>query len=222
MKFNIKTDSIIDISADIIIIAVNDKNQIINKSKLKPSCTTYLSNIISSKDLLGDVGSILLVHGSKDFERIILVRTGDTNTFSYKKLIKITQNVVRTLKNLKSKNVILPIEQFISNQISIQSASEFIVREVINSTYEINSLKTKEKVIHNINICLQCESSNSNYVKLGHKHGEAVALGANLTKDLGNLPPNICTPTYLANTAKKIAKQFKMQAKILDQKQIEK
>ena len=222
MKFNIKTDSIMDISADIIIIAVNDKNQIINKSKLKPSCTTYLSNIISSKDLLEDVGSILLVHGSKDFERIILVRTGDTNTFSYKKLIKIIQNVVRTLKNLKSKNVILPIEQFISNQISIQSASEFIVREVINSTYEINSLKTKEKVIHNINICLQCESSNSNYVKLGHKHGEAVALGANLTKDLGNLPPNICTPTYLANTAKKIAKQFKMQAKILDQKQIEK
>ena len=72
MKFNIKTDSIMDISADIIIIAVNDKNQIINKSKLKPSCTTYLSNIISSKDLLGDVGSILLVHGSKDFERIIL------------------------------------------------------------------------------------------------------------------------------------------------------
>ncbi|MFL3023235.1 MAG: hypothetical protein ACJZ16_01805 [Methylophilaceae bacterium] len=53
MKFNIKTDSIMDISADIIIIAVNDKNQIINKSKLKPSCTTYLSNIISSKDLLG-------------------------------------------------------------------------------------------------------------------------------------------------------------------------
>ena len=36
MKFNIKTDSIMDISADIIIIAVNDKNQIINKSKLKP------------------------------------------------------------------------------------------------------------------------------------------------------------------------------------------
>ena len=154
MKFNIKTDSIMDISADIIIIAVNDKNQIINKSKLKPSCTTYLSNIISSKDLHGDIGLLLLAYGSKDFERIILVRTGDTNTFSYKKLIKITKNVVRTLKSLKSKNVILPLEQFISNQISIQSASEFIVREVINSTYEINSLKTKEKVIHNLNIYL--------------------------------------------------------------------
>ena len=34
MKFNIKSDSIHDLSADIIILAVDDKNQIILKSKL--------------------------------------------------------------------------------------------------------------------------------------------------------------------------------------------
>jgi leucyl aminopeptidase len=57
---------------------------------------------------------------------------------------------------------------------------------------------------------------------LGIKEGHAIAEGMNLTKDLGNLPPNICTPTYLANQAKNIAKDFKMKSTILGQKQIEK
>jgi leucyl aminopeptidase len=48
--------------------------------------------------------------------------------------------------------------------------------------------------------------------------GEAVALanGMALTKELGNLPGNVCTPTYLANTAKKLAKEFKLGVEVLD------
>jgi leucyl aminopeptidase len=42
-----------------------------------------------------------------------------------------------------------------------------------------------------------------------------------LTKDLGNLPPNVCTPTYLAKTARNWAKDFKMAVEVLDRKQIE-
>jgi len=40
-------------------------------------------------------------------------------------------------------------------------------------------------------------------------------------KNLGNLPPNICTPTYLATTAKKLAKEFKLGVEVLDRKQLE-
>ncbi len=42
-----------------------------------------------------------------------------------------------------------------------------------------------------------------------------------LTKDLGNLPGNVCTPTYLADTARKLAREFKLKAEILGPKQIE-
>jgi len=52
---------------------------------------------------------------------------------------------------------------------------------------------------------------------------EAVALsnGMELTKDLGNLPGNVCTPTYLANTARKLAKDYKLGIEVLDRKQLE-
>ncbi|WP_439136467.1 leucyl aminopeptidase, partial [Pseudomaricurvus sp.] len=38
--------------------------------------------------------------------------------------------------------------------------------------------------------------------------GSAIGQGMNLAKELGNLPGNICTPTYLADQAVKIGQQF--------------
>ena len=40
---------------------------------------------------------------------------------------------------------------------------------------------------------------------LGADHGDAIANGVAIAKDLGNLPSNVCTPAYLARTARKIA-----------------
>src|SRR5690606_5504433 len=52
--------------------------------------------------------------------------------------------------------------------------------------------------------------------------GAAIAHGMSLTKDLGNLAPNICTPSYLAEEAKELAKTYKLKATILDKKEMEK
>jgi len=40
---------------------------------------------------------------------------------------------------------------------------------------------------------------------LGANHAAAIVKGVSLARDLGNLPPNICTPSYLARTAQKLA-----------------
>jgi leucyl aminopeptidase len=56
----------------------------------------------------------------------------------------------------------------------------------------------------------------------GLKEGQAIANGMELAKRLGNLPGNICTPTYLAEQAKKLAREFKLAVDVLDRKQIEK
>jgi leucyl aminopeptidase len=42
-----------------------------------------------------------------------------------------------------------------------------------------------------------------------------------LTKRLGNLPPNICNPTFLADEARKLAKQWKLGVEVLETKQLE-
>jgi leucyl aminopeptidase len=51
---------------------------------------------------------------------------------------------------------------------------------------------------------------------------QALANGLELTKDLGNLPPNLCTPTHLANTAKALGRQFRLKVDVLDRAAMEK
>lgn len=54
------------------------------------------------------------------------------------------------------------------------------------------------------------------------REGEALAKGVNLTRSLGDLPGNICTPTYLAEEAKKLARnQSRLSVKVLDEKQMQ-
>ncbi len=64
--------------------------------------------------------------------------------------------------------------------------------------------------------------NQASHAQQGLKNGAAIAHGMNLTRELGDLPANICTPTHLGGIAKKLAKEFKsLKAEVLDRKQIE-
>jgi leucyl aminopeptidase len=53
---------------------------------------------------------------------------------------------------------------------------------------------------------------------LGAKHGDGIVGGVSFARDLGNLPPNVCTPTYLARAAQKLAKgNGKLTTRILNE-----
>ncbi|QAA92827.1 leucyl aminopeptidase [Pollutimonas thiosulfatoxidans] len=56
----------------------------------------------------------------------------------------------------------------------------------------------------------------------GLSEGQALGEGINLARMLGDLPPNVCTPSYLGKTAKQLAKQFTtLKAEVLERKQLE-
>ena len=50
---------------------------------------------------------------------------------------------------------------------------------------------------------------------LGLAAGRAIAEGVAFARDLGNLPGNICTPTYLADRARQLARKFKLAVEVL-------
>jgi leucyl aminopeptidase len=52
------------------------------------------------------------------------------------------------------------------------------------------------------------------------REGTAIANGVELTKRLGNLPPNICTPEFLAAQARKLAREWRLGVQVLERRQI--
>jgi leucyl aminopeptidase len=53
------------------------------------------------------------------------------------------------------------------------------------------------------------------------RQGTAITNGVEFAKRLGNLPGNVCTPEYLGNQARRMAREWKLEAQILDRRQIE-
>jgi len=66
------------------------------------------------------------------------------------------------------------------------------------------------------------ERGQAEQAKAGVREGAAIAHGMTLARDLGNLPGNVCTPKYLGDTARKLAKAYpSLKAEVLERKQIE-
>ncbi|MDN3987133.1 leucyl aminopeptidase [Zwartia vadi] len=71
-------------------------------------------------------------------------------------------------------------------------------------------------------ISLLVAKADQSAANQGLKEGAALAQGMSLARTLGNMPGNLCTPTYLGDTAKKLARTFKsIKVSVLDRKQIE-
>ena len=223
MKFTIKTDLITKIPADIITLAVNDKNQILCGKHIDALTLKHLDNILKLGDLSNITGSTLLIHGDTKYSRVILLRIGVQADLTPKEFFKGIVGASKELNKINFTKIIFPINQFVNKLLTEQAATEYLVRALSDQGYKINSLKTKNKPKPtNYEVYLHANKLATKEIKQGLKNGQAIAKGVDLTKDLGNLPPNICTPTYLASEAKKLAREYKMKITVLEQKQIEK
>lgn len=89
--------------------------------------------------------------------------------------------------------------------------------------YDLTLSKKDAKASNKLKkIAIWTSREHASPVKQGIAQGTGIGNGMNLTRLLGDLPPNICTPTYLGNTAKQLAKEFKsLKAEVLERKQIE-
>jgi leucyl aminopeptidase len=54
------------------------------------------------------------------------------------------------------------------------------------------------------------------------KRGQAIAAGVALARECANRPGNHCTPSYLADEARRLAKDFKLEVQVLERKDVEK
>jgi leucyl aminopeptidase len=83
-----------------------------------------------------------------------------------------------------------------------------------NSTYQIQKVGTDQADENPVeSIAMQSDADNAHELS----QGQAIANGMALTRHLGDLPPNVCTPTYLAETAQDLAQEFDLKCEILEE-----
>jgi leucyl aminopeptidase len=69
---------------------------------------------------------------------------------------------------------------------------------------------------------LLCGKADARAVQRGLRRAQAIAAGVALARECGNRPANHCTPSYLAERAKKLGKEYALKVEVLDRKAVEK
>jgi leucyl aminopeptidase len=71
-------------------------------------------------------------------------------------------------------------------------------------------------------VSLACSDAQAKKVHEGLHRGEAIAAGVALARECANRPANHCTPSFLADEARRLGKEFGLKVQVLDRKDIEK
>jgi leucyl aminopeptidase len=186
----------------------------------------YLSGILRRGDMEGRSGAALLVHGTPGIAagRVLLVGLGKETEFGEKAYRDAVAASVRALKDTGSKNVVitlseLPVAKRNTDWQARQGA--LVVHETLYRSDQLKSKKDKAKPPLSA-IAFTVAGKDAKSAAAALDQGEAIAHGMDLTRELGNLPANICTPTYLAQQAQKLARECKLKCEVLDRARMEK
>jgi leucyl aminopeptidase len=188
-----------------------------------------LTRLISQGDARGKLGETLLISEPKGLgvARLLLVGLGPKDKFGrkqYRKALHAALNVVTKTGATNAVNYVSQETVAATNAYYVGRTSAEVVAQV---TYKMPDLKTAKKppptALKKFSIAVLGIPERTQAEK-GLQHGAGITTGAALTKDLGNLPANVCTPTYLAKTAQELARAHRssLKVRVLDQAEIRK
>ena len=183
-----------------------------------------LTAAIKSGDISGKAGTTLLLHRTNgNAKRILLVGLGNESEVSDRNFIAAAQAVARVFATLGSNDALVALPFDVVQGRDADWAQRTMVLALRESIYRADTLKSKKDENRNgvTKVTLAVDESRLAHARKTLAQSVALANGMDLSKTLGNLPPNICTPTYLATTAKQLGKEFKLGVEVLDRKQLE-
>jgi leucyl aminopeptidase len=142
---------------------------------------------------------------------------------SDRNFISVAQAIARVLSSLGAADALVALPIDLIQGRDAQWGIRSLVLALRESVYRSDGLKSKKDDATNgvKRVVIGVDGSLQSQARTTLLQSVAMANGLDLSKTLGNLPPNICTPTYLANTAKQLAKEYKLNVEVLDRKQLE-
>lgn len=200
------------LNADCLVLAMGEqgmKNTALEK--LDRQSNGFIRAQIKAFNFKAKAETSLLLNGIPNVKakRILIVGTGNAslNRFNTNKLVKLIASQVKSVSGALAFNL---------NNVALSEDTTSWLAEQLVLAVKAIQYSYKEK---------QAETGIKKIIWHGQQQTQpmqqayAVSLGVEFAKRLGDTPPNICTPKFLAKEAKKLAKQHsKLDVNVLDEK----
>jgi leucyl aminopeptidase len=191
---------------------------------------TQLGGLIAKLHAAGDfaakLGDALLLPtpAGAAAARVLLIGLGSRSGFGRKQYRKALQAAVSSLGKTGASDAIVYLSLEEVADLDVQYRARIVAEIFCAQLYKIPDLKTSVKPkpprLSSVGVAV-ADGRASKAAAEGLRIGAAVGSGLALSRDLANLPPNVCTPAYLGTRAQALAKEFpSIKTTVLDEKGI--
>ncbi len=228
METIVKTASIDKESADCVVVGIFKPKRLSESAKkLDKIYRGSISNACQRGTASGGLGQVTTLHNTSRSKHhsIIIVGCGDEDQFTVSAYQKALSAVASEIKRNKTSNIINCLIELPVKNADVLTKAQVSVTSISSEMYVYSETKPKAKTKTHLKKQKLITSSRKELsdIRDGIEIGQAIASGMNLAKELGNLPGNICTPTYLAEQALALKKEFrKLKVSVLEETQMKK
>jgi leucyl aminopeptidase len=209
-------DSLASLSCDALVLIVTGEAA---DPTLAPPLAAALSDALAQGDLTLKAGKSIYLHRPAGIRapRVVFAAAGGASAKAFKAAVATGINQV---KGSGAKHVAIG---YAGAGALTDAHAESVVAAARDATYVYRHTKPSAPVASTLNkVTLLCAKAEAKAVQQGLARGHAIGAGVTLARECANRPANHCTPTYLAEQAKKLGKDYGLKVEVLDRKACEK
>jgi leucyl aminopeptidase len=226
MEFNIKSGNSEKQKSGCVVVGIYEGRKLSAAAQsIDAASRKYLSDVLKRGDLSGKLGATLLLQKVPHVpaERVLLVGLGSEREFNESAYRTAVTAAARALKSTGAADATLCLLELPLKKHGAAWKVEQAVILFTDAFYRFDRLKSKVSDARRAlkKVTLAVEAAHVKAAEVACKQGKAIAEGMTLAKDLGNLPGNVCTPTYLGEQAIELGKKSGLKVTVLEKKQIE-
>ena len=221
LEFTLNHDAPDSAGFDCVVVgAYGDKTLTLAGRALDAASGGKLNALVQRGDVSGKTGKTTLLHDLAGITapRVLVIGLGEAAKFGVPQYLKAIGDATRALKVGPSGNALFTLSEV---EVKDRDSAWNIRQAVIASdhaSYRYTATLGKKKNDDAGLATLSISGSDEQALA----QGVAIAAGVAFARELGNLPPNICTPAYLAEQTKKFAAENEgAESEILDETQME-
>ncbi len=228
MEFTIKSGSPEKQRSACVVVGVFDNRKLSLSAELIDRASNgYISEIIRRGDMEGKLGSTLLLHNVRGTlaDRVLLIGLGKERDFRDKEFRTAVRAAVTLLNETGSYEAVIYLTEEKVKRRGVAWRVEHAVIVAMEAVYRFEQMKSEpaevRRPLRKLTLSVPQRSDLSDG-EAATARGLAIAHGMDFARDLGNLPGNICTPTYLADRAVELAREFPdVKVRVLERKDLE-
>ncbi|HSY04365.1 MAG TPA: leucyl aminopeptidase [Steroidobacteraceae bacterium] len=222
MEFGVWTKGLPALGVECLVLGVFEETELDAQARsIDTACGGRLKKLLARGDFAGRAGDTLLLADLSGIKasHVLLTGLGPRKQWQRKGWRKAWASALAALNRTRIASCAVALERPDARQLDDYYLGRAVAELAGTALYRVNDLKTGRKppppALQKV---LAGPVRKAQPAGRGLTHGAAVAAAMSVQRDLANLPANICTPIYLAEEARALARRHTgLNVRVLDE-----